>query len=108
MISIGGNTPQTRELDELTIQSSVLITESREATLAECGEVVIPIAAGRFGPEIIHAEIGEILRGSVAAPDRSRSIVFKSTGLAVQDVMIARELLRRAEEQDAGECIRLS
>jgi len=109
VVSIGANTPDTRELDEDTILGSQLVVESREATLTECGELIIPIAAGRMGEEIIHAEMGELLAGHKplvrADPD---TVVFKSTGLAVQDLLVAQSLVDRAAEAGVGNRIEVS
>jgi ornithine cyclodeaminase/alanine dehydrogenase-like protein (mu-crystallin family) len=108
VISIGANTPDTRELDVDTMRAGTVIVESRETALSECGEFIIPISQGLFGSDIIRAEIGEILAGSQPKPKDRGTVIFKSTGLAVQDLLVAQELVRRAEKLGTAERISLS
>ena len=63
---------------------------------------------GAIGPEHIRGELGEILIG--AAPGRTSEdelTVFKSLGLAVEDLAAAEHILRRAEAEDAGTVVSL-
>lgn len=83
--AVGAVGPTRRELDEITMRSGPVVVESREAALRESGEIVIPQVP-------VYAELGEILAGKKAAPGATGSpnVVFKSTGIAVEDLAAAR------------------
>jgi ornithine cyclodeaminase/alanine dehydrogenase-like protein (mu-crystallin family) len=101
--AVGSSIPTTRELDTPTIAAASLFVDRRESTVNESGDYLIPLAAGAIGPEHIEAEIGEVLVG--AHPGRTSSdelTVFKSLGLAVEDLAAAELVVRRARETGAG------
>lgn len=79
--AVGANRPEWREFDDAAM-SNVLLVDSREAVLKESGDVIGSKAE-------ISAEIGEIFAGIAAAPSRETTTVFKSVGLAVEDVASA-------------------
>src|SRR5690606_10349367 len=81
VVSVGSPRPNWREMDDATV-ANVLIVDSREAAKAEAGDVVLSGAP-------IHAEAGEVLAGTVPL-DRTATTVFKSVGLAVEDIAAAR------------------
>jgi ornithine cyclodeaminase/alanine dehydrogenase-like protein (mu-crystallin family) len=79
--AIGAATPDRRELDQETMRGAVVV-ESREAALKEAGDIVLAQAQ-------VTAEIGELLNG--APFDRGeRPVVFKSVGIAVEDIAAAK------------------
>jgi len=78
--TVGSPRPNWRELDD-TAMRNTLVVDSREAVLKESGDVILSGAA-------IYAEIGEIFAGLKPAP-RSETTVFKSVGLAIEDVATA-------------------
>jgi thiomorpholine-carboxylate dehydrogenase len=78
--AIGAATPDRRELDEEAMRGAVVV-ESREAALEEAGDIVLANAQ-------VSAEIGELLNG--AQWNRGdRPVVFKSVGIAVEDIAAA-------------------
>lgn len=80
-----------------------LIVDSRAAALRESGDVVMGIAEGRFTEHHIAAELGEVTGGTVpgrTSPDQVT--VFKSLGLAVEDVASAHLVYARAIELKRG------
>jgi ornithine cyclodeaminase/alanine dehydrogenase-like protein (mu-crystallin family) len=79
--AVGSSRRDWRELDDEAMENAVLV-DSREAAAVEAGDVIIPNAA-------IYAEIGEIFDGA-EPPPASATTVFKSVGLAVEDVAAAR------------------
>ncbi len=97
--AVGAFTPETRELDDTVIQRARVFVDSRQACLAEAGDIVIPRAP-------IEAELGEVLNG--ARPGRLNDeeiTVFKSVGIAVQDAAAAAAALRHAEAQGLGQLV---
>ncbi len=77
-----------REVDNVAMQNAVVIVESREAALRESAEIVESGAT-------IHAELGEILGGAKPKPC-GRTIIYKSLGIAVEDVAAARLIYTQA------------
>jgi ornithine cyclodeaminase len=82
-----------REIDDATLQEGTLFVDRRESAQVE----------GKIDPDWIHAELGELLSGSAAgrsAPDELT--VFRSLGIAVEDLFAAEYIVRRAEETGRG------
>jgi ornithine cyclodeaminase/alanine dehydrogenase-like protein (mu-crystallin family) len=80
--AVGACLPTWRELDDAAMRDSILIVDSREAALQESGDVILSQAA-------IFAEAGEVFAGTRHVP-RDATTVFKSLGLAVEDIASAR------------------
>jgi alanine dehydrogenase len=92
IIAVGACIPTRRELDPVLVARARLIVDSRAAALKEAGDVVIGIAEGRWTADHISAELGELpLRC-----DDHEVTVFKSLGLAVEDVFAANLVMRQA------------
>lgn len=79
--AVGSPRPTWRELDDAAM-ANTLVVDSREAVLHESGDVILSKAT-------IYAEVGEIFTGRTA-PARGVTIIFKSVGIAVEDVAAAR------------------
>jgi ornithine cyclodeaminase len=106
--AVGSSIPTTRELDTATMRDAALFVDRRESTVNEAGDFLIPQQEGAIGPEHIRAEIGELLIGSGAGRrDDDELTVFKSLGLAVEDLAAAEYVLQRAEAEDAGVVVSL-
>ena len=103
--SVGLN-PSGREVDEQTVADALLVVESRESALA-------PPPAGApelvgVSPADVHAELGELVAGT--KPRRSSQdeiTLYKSVGVAVQDVAAAALVLAAAKERSVGRAIEL-
>ena len=94
--AVGASTASTRELDTETVARSRFYVDLRESALAEAGDLLIPMEEGRVTPSHIVGELGEVLEGR--APGRSSHeevTVFKSLGMAVQDLVAADVILER-------------
>jgi len=89
VIAVGACLPTQRELDPSLVARSRLIVDSRAAALKEAGDVVMGIAEGRWTANHISAELGEL---PVRQNDREAT-VFKSLGLAVEDIFAAHLVL---------------
>jgi ornithine cyclodeaminase/alanine dehydrogenase-like protein (mu-crystallin family) len=97
--AIGASVPTARELDEQTVAAATLVVDRRESALNEAGELLVP----GFGEERIAAELGEVLVGSHPGRTAETELtVFKSLGLAVEDLAAAELIVARAREQDVG------
>ena len=101
---IGSHSPGARELDTNIIRRSLLIADSREACLKEAGDIMMPIEAGEITAEHIHAELGEVVAGTARGRASDDQItLFKSNGLAIQDVSVAARVFQLAQAQGVGQ-----
>ncbi|MBI4171978.1 MAG: ornithine cyclodeaminase family protein [Actinobacteria bacterium] len=101
--AVGSSVPSTRELDTATVAAASLFVDRRESTLNEAGDYLFPAGEGVIGPEHIRAELGEVLTG--AHPGRTAETeltIFKSLGLAVEDLAAAELAVGRARAAGAG------
>ncbi|MDD3825102.1 MAG: hypothetical protein PHY79_03930 [Anaerolineae bacterium] len=100
---IGAYTPEMQEVPAETVARSRVVVDSRSATLAEAGDLIIPIQQGMMAADDIHGEIGEVAAGLIPGRQSAEEITFfKSVGVAVQDVAVAGAILRRAAELGLG------
>jgi ornithine cyclodeaminase/alanine dehydrogenase-like protein (mu-crystallin family) len=103
VISLGACRPSQRELDPELIARASLFVDSRAAALVESGDVVQGIHEGRFIPDHIHAELGDVIAGRAPGRvDAEEITLFKSMGLAIEDVAAAALVYRRARESGRG------
>jgi len=101
--AVGSSIPTTRELDTATMAEAALYVDRRESTVNEAGDYLFPLREGAIGPDSIRGEIGELLIGAVEGRSSDSELtVFKSLGLAVEDLAAAEQVLRRAEAEGAG------
>lgn len=96
--AVGAYTPGTRELDDETIRRGFIVVETREAALSEAGDLLIPIRAGVVSEEHVAADLGEVVRGEIHRSADTDITVFKSVGVAFEDLAVARVALDALEE----------
>jgi len=107
VMAVGACRPTQREIDPALTARARLFVDSREAALVESGDVVLGIGEGRFGPDHIVAELGELVNGAPGRRDDREITIFKSLGLAVEDVAAADLAWRRAVERGIGQKLTL-
>jgi ornithine cyclodeaminase len=101
--AVGACTPAARELDTAAVVRSRLFVDRRESTLSEAGDFLIPRSEGAVRDDFIVAEIGELLVGAARGRTSEREVtLFKSVGIAVEDVAAAEYVYRRAVESGSG------
>jgi ornithine cyclodeaminase/alanine dehydrogenase-like protein (mu-crystallin family) len=106
--AVGSSIPTTRELDTQTMADAALFVDRRESTVNEAGDFLFPQREGAIGPGHIRAEIGELLIGAGEGRRSDDELtVFKSLGLAVEDLAAAEHVLRRAEAENVGAVVSL-
>jgi ornithine cyclodeaminase/alanine dehydrogenase len=101
--AVGSHAPTARELDTAAVRRSTVVADHKPACLAEAGDLLIPIQEGAITEDHIVASIGEIAAGTKPgrrAPDEIT--LFKSVGLAVEDVATAGRVYRLARAVGAG------
>ena len=85
------------------MSASSLFVDRRESTINEAGDYLLALNEGAIKPDHIRAEIGELLIGTEQGRTSADEItLFKSLGLAVEDLASAEYLYRKAEQMQAG------
>ena len=87
--AVGSPRPTWRELDDQLMRQCALIVDSREAVQKESGDVILSGAS-------ILAEVGEVFSGMKAGPPIGTTTVFKSVGIAVEDLAAAALVYRQS------------
>ena len=101
--AVGSSIPTTRELDAATVSAAALFADSRESLVNESGDYLFAVEEAGIGPDHIRAEIGEVLTGSGEGRRSAEELtVFKSLGLAVEDLAAAEHVYARAVSENVG------
>lgn len=89
--AVGACRPDQREMTSALVKRSRLFVDSRAAALKEAGEVLIPITEGAIAESHVVAELGDVTGSQhIGRRTREEVTVFKSLGLAVEDVIAAK------------------
>lgn len=103
VVSVGACRPDQREMPPALVARARLFVDSRAAALVESGDMVMGMAEGRFAADHVRGELGEAVLGRVTGRETDDEVtVFKSLGMAVEDVVAADLVYRRAVETGAG------
>jgi len=106
--AVGASLAAARELDTAAVVRASLFVDRRESALNEAGDFLIPRREGAIDDGHIRAELGELLLGSRPGRQSDAEItVFKSLGLAVEDVAAARLIYDNAVKTGAGTRVEL-
>ena len=104
--AIGSFKPQDREVPGATVARARVVVDDRSAALEEAGDLLIPMSQGLINPTHIHCDLGSLVLARNAGRVSHRQVtLFKSVGLAVQDVAAAQAVLREARKSRVGERI---
>ena len=106
--AIGTHSPNSREIDSGTMGAARIFVDRRESALSESGDYLLAAKEGVVTPESILGEIGELLIGSKSGRTSPSEItLFKSLGLAIEDVACADYLFRKATSENLGTWVNL-
>jgi ornithine cyclodeaminase len=106
--AVGASQPDSRELDSDAVARARLFADRRESLVNESADYLIPLREGRITEARVAGEIGEILIGTVPGrTDRDEITLFKSLGLAVEDLAAAAHVYARAEREGVGASVAL-
>jgi ornithine cyclodeaminase len=101
--AVGSSIPTARELDADTVAAAALFADARESMVNEGGDYLFAVREAGIGPEHIRAELGEVLIGSAEGRRADEEVtVFKSLGLAAEDLAAAEHVYARAQADGAG------
>jgi ornithine cyclodeaminase/alanine dehydrogenase-like protein (mu-crystallin family) len=102
--AVGASTPQAREIDTATVAASALFCDSRESLGHEAGEFALAVSEGLItGIDHVRGELGEVLAGlAPGRRDDGELTLFRSLGLAVEDLAAAELAVAEARERGLG------
>jgi alanine dehydrogenase len=101
--AVGSCMPVARELDTATILNSKLFTDRYESIFKEAGDFIIPKNEGAIDDSHVKAEIGEVLLGKKEGRTSNDDItVFKSLGLAVEDIFAVNHIYQKISKKNGG------
>ena len=106
--AVGSSVPFARELDALAVKQSRLYVDRRESTLNESGDFLLARKEGAVDDAHILGEIGELLVGTAEGRKTVEDItLFKSLGLAIEDLAAANHVYKKAIEAGVGVMVEL-
>jgi len=107
--AVGASLRAYRELDTETVRTARVFVDSKESAANEAGDLLMAMEEGAIGKEHVVAEIGEVLLDKATGRSSSSEItVFKSLGLAIQDVLAANHAYTAARASSAGTDVAIS
>jgi ornithine cyclodeaminase len=90
-------------MDPALVARARVVVDSRASAFQESGDIVLGLGEGRFAASHVVAELGEVISGEVSGrTSESEVTVFKSLGLAVEDLAAASLAYQRASRQGKG------
>jgi ornithine cyclodeaminase len=106
--AIGTHSPNSREIDSATMAAARIFVDRRESALNEAGDYLLAAKEGLINADSIAGEIGELLIGTKRGRDSVNEItLFKSLGLAIEDVACAEYLYQKALSENPGSWVSL-
>ncbi len=106
--AVGAYTPKMQEIPSETVVRAKVVIDHRTASLSEAGDLLIPLHQGLMKQDHIYAELGEIIAGSKPGRESETEItLFKSVGVAVQEIATATRALANAERMGLGVTVTL-
>jgi ornithine cyclodeaminase/alanine dehydrogenase-like protein (mu-crystallin family) len=106
--AVGACVPAHRELDTAAVQRSRLFVDRRESALHEAGDILIPMREGAIGEDHVVGEIGELLLGRIEGRRGADEVtLFKSLGLAIEDLAAAQRIHANAVAKGDGLTVHL-
>jgi ornithine cyclodeaminase len=106
--AVGSSVKFTRELDTAAVVKSRLFVDRTESTVNEAGDYLIPKEEGAIDESHIQGEIGDILLNKITGRRSAEEItLFKSLGLAIEDVAAAFHIYQKLEKSGEGSWVQL-
>jgi ornithine cyclodeaminase len=93
--AVGAYNTAMRELDAEAVVRARVVVETREAAAAEAGDLALAMAEGAIGPDHVVADLAEVVAGAVVRTSDEDVTVFKSVGVAFEDLVVARAAVDR-------------
>jgi ornithine cyclodeaminase/alanine dehydrogenase-like protein (mu-crystallin family) len=93
--AIGAYTTSMRELDTEAVRRARVVVETRDVAMAEAGDLVIAMLEGAIEEEHVVADLSEVVRGAAVRTSDADVTLFKSVGVAFEDLVVARAAVDR-------------
>jgi ornithine cyclodeaminase len=87
--AVGAYTHETREVDTEGVRRAKVVVETREAAMAEAGDLLLAIDEGAIGPEHVLADLSQVVGGASVRTSDEDLTLFKSVGVAFEDLVVA-------------------
>jgi len=101
--AVGTYSPKARELDGATMAAATLFVDRRESAMNEAGDYLLAVSEGSISADHIRAELAEVVTGTHPGRTSSGEItIFKSLGLAIEDLAAAEYVYKKASDQKLG------
>lgn len=101
--AIGSYNPEMRELPDNLLAFASLVVDHKDSCFSESGDIIIPLSAGILNMSHYKGEIGDVLTGKLKGRESEDEItVFKSVGVAVQDLATAYYAYRKSCDRKVG------
>ena len=103
IVAVGACRPDQQEMDPALVARARLFVDSREGAFAEAGDIVLALRDGLIDRDHVVGELGEVIAGRVDGRGTDNEVtIFKSLGMAVEDVAAARLVVQRARVERVG------
>lgn len=100
---VGAYRPATREIGSDVVSKATVVVDSYEGALNEAGEIVMALKEGAIQRDGIYASIEELVSGAKPAPESDNQLtLFKSLGMALEDLVAADLAYRKARDKGIG------
>ncbi len=100
---VGSHAPMMREIDEATVCKAKIVCDQVSACQAEAGDFMIPANEGKWSWDQVRGSLGEVISGKITGRENDEEItIFKSVGLAIQDMSTARAVYEKALKDGSG------
>jgi len=102
---VGSFMPNMQELDEFIIRrADKIFFDSQEAVLAEAGDFITPLKNGSITPDKFDGDLGKVIAGTLKGRETAKEItIFKTVGIAVQDIVTGTQIYQKALKQKIGQ-----
>lgn len=106
---VGAHSPATREADTALMTRAKIYVDLLQSAMAEAGDILIPISEQAMSADAIAGELGQLLHGEIRGRTKDSDItLFKSLGIAAQDLFAAARVYERAVEDGTGTQVALT
>lgn len=100
---VGSHAPKMREIDVGTVRKAKIVCDLVSACQAEAGDFMIPADEGKWSWDEVRGNLGDVISGKIKGRENDEEItLFKSVGLAIQDMSTARAVYEKALKEGAG------
>ena len=100
--AIGNHHPDSQEIDSDTIAKSIVVCDSVDVCMEESGDIIVPIRNGYVDVNHFRFDLGQVVAGCGPVRERDNITLFKSVGLAIQDISIASYAYKQAVKMGVG------